>query len=155
MEKTPKEQRIEKIKFLIASVGLPNINKSELARQFGVSPAQITYDIQDILKNKGRREDIDFLISKFNTGFDYAFKEAMKLIDRAETIKEKSKAISVFVETATSYLKHLRQLGYDVHVPDMKIDIELFKKYLREDKTFLKKKKKDEPKEENIIVKVE
>ena len=108
-DRLPASKRREKIRRLIKNVGLWNVNKSALAREYGVAEVQIRRDVKKIISeipsNKLRETTWEFF---------HAYKKAEKEIRKIlieGTRKEKLMAIRELTNLGDKFTKLLEDYG--------------------------------------------
>ena len=111
MGKLPYHERRERIKMILEEYGRTAINLTQLALEYGVSPAQISYDI-DALAEQGMKISVKKL--KFNTDLTLAKlrKECDKIIDAPNTTKAtKLRAVELLLKATDKETEWAEKYG--------------------------------------------
>lgn len=129
----PKVERRRRLKKLIEEVGLWNINKTKLAKEWGISRTMIKKDIKAIMRAvpKQELEEIQFAI---HVAFKKSLNEAHKILFSSESNSEKLKAIQAIAQVSKEYTNMLESYGLKKKVPELveSINVGLDTKDLRE-----------------------
>ena len=117
------QERRKELKKRIETIGLWNINKTEFAKEFGISTQMVYKDIDKIIKHTKPTK-----IGEINLALNSTFKKCIAqcqriLIDPRSTKEEKLKAIDTFNKTAKQYTDFLESFGLKDKIADkLKVD---------------------------------
>lgn len=112
------QERRERIKHIAETIGLFNVNKTELAAELGIGRTQLYDDIKAICRAGYKKEELDF--ARLN--IDLSLKQVMKhaqytLASPNATTKEKLVAGKVLIEAVSAYTDFLERFGIKVTAP--------------------------------------
>ena len=108
--------RREKIRIYIQEMGLWNISKTQMAREFGVSETQIRRDIKKIIKEIPGDKIKEPLVELFNA-YIKSMKELRKILLRGTT-SEKLKAINTILHLGDKFTRLLEDYGLKAKIAD-------------------------------------
>jgi len=109
-------ERRQKLKELIGERGLWNINKSEIGREFNVSPTQINRDVELILQEIPE-ENVKELVHEMRHMFKHAIKTAERNLDSKDSSIQ-LKAVNSLVNSMSNFTQFLEAWGKKPKIPD-------------------------------------
>jgi len=117
MDRISASQRREELKEYLDSVGVLNLNKSELGRKYGVSDVVIGKDLKLILSDT-KPSDVSLILRRFDSAFQLALDRALKSLSTASGSRETNDSIRSLIVVIHEYLSSLSKLGYPVSNDD-------------------------------------
>jgi len=105
-------KRREEILRIIESLGTTRISKAELAKNYGVSPRQISKDFDALSEKIGKSQEKELNLDAYLV-FEFAMNKLLE-IARAEKQRpiDKVKAINALVNTVDKKIDNLIKLGF-------------------------------------------
>ncbi len=106
-------ERRKELREFLDTIGILNINKSELGRKYGVSDVVIGKDIALIMKDS-KPGDVNLILKKFDQAFSVALNRALYSLSQSNGSREVNDSLRTIVLIIHTHLSSLEKLGYKI-----------------------------------------